>query len=151
MLYGAISLLLAIWLAAIAIVDWRSFRIPDVLSLPLIAVGLTGAAVFSTLPLWHHIIGAAAGYVVFWGIGEWYFRRTATEGLGLGDAKLFSAAGAWLGWQTLPFVLLIAAVTGLAFTLIAGRASRTSAIAFGPALAFGFLMLWLIRAPITIS
>jgi leader peptidase (prepilin peptidase) / N-methyltransferase len=82
------------------------------------------------------------GFVLLAVIGEVYFRRKGTEGLGLGDAKLFGAAGAWLGWQALPTVLLIGSVGGLVFALIRGRTDR---VAFGPWLALGLWVMWVAR------
>jgi leader peptidase (prepilin peptidase) / N-methyltransferase len=130
-------------LAAIAIIDLRTFRIPDLLSLPLIAVGLLQAYAMSVLPFWHHAVGAMAGFAILAAVGEWYFRHRGIDGLGLGDAKLFAAAGAWLGWQSLPMVLMIAALGGLAFALLRGGATRMTAIAFGPWLALGFWLAWM--------
>jgi leader peptidase (prepilin peptidase)/N-methyltransferase len=129
-------------LAAVAIIDLRTLRIPDLLSLPLIAVGLIQAYAMSVLPFWHHAVGAMAGFAILAAVGEWYFRHRGIDGLGLGDAKLFAAAGAWLGWQALPMVLLIAALGGLAFALLRGGATRMTAIAFGPWLAWGFWLAW---------
>jgi leader peptidase (prepilin peptidase)/N-methyltransferase len=127
-------------LAAIAVIDLRSLRIPDALSLPLIAAGLVVAPALRGGAMADHLIGAAAGFALFAAIGEVHFRRRGVEGLGLGDAKLFAAAGAWLGWQGLPWVLLIAALGGLAFALAAGRGR---AVAFGPWLALGIAATWL--------
>jgi leader peptidase (prepilin peptidase) / N-methyltransferase len=81
-------------------------------------------------------------------MGEWYFRRYGQEGLGLGDAKLFAAAGAWLGWQALPMALLIAAVSGLVVALALGKTARATPLPFGPALALGFWVTWLFKAPL---
>jgi leader peptidase (prepilin peptidase)/N-methyltransferase len=127
--------LLTAVLAAIAWIDARSLRIPDALSLPLIGLGLAVQPA-----LWDPVIGAVLGYGVLWLIGGLWFRRTGTEALGLGDAKLFAAAGAWLGWQALPQVLLIAALSGLAFAL--ARRQR-GPLAFGPWLALGFWLVWM--------
>lgn len=74
-------------------------------------------------------------------IGAWYHRRTGIDGLGLGDAKLFGAAGAWLGWQMLPHVLLAASLAGL----VAAGLLRRRRIAFGPWIAAGFFAVWLWR------
>ena len=126
-------------LLAVAWIDLRSFRIPDTISLPLIVAGLALAALTPGLP--DHLIGAGVGFAVLAAIGEVYFRRTGEEGLGLGDAKLFAAAGAWLGWQALPQVLLIAAGAGLIFALIKGNKGQR--IAFGPWLALGFWGVWM--------
>ncbi len=60
-------------------------------------------------------------------------------GLGLGDAKLLAAGGAWLGVALLPDVLLVSALAGLCWAV--GR--RRSRIAFGPFLAGGIWVVWL--------
>ena len=63
---------------------------------------------------------------------------TGKEGMGYGDFKLFAAIGAWLGWQMLPLVLLLAAavgaVVGIAM-MAASRLGRGVPIPFGPYLA----------------
>ncbi len=140
-----VTLALTLVLVAIAIIDLRTFRIPDALSLPLIPCGLAMALWLPLMPFAAHLIGAVAGFALFAAIGLWYYRRTGTEGLGLGDAKLFAAAGAWLGWQALPAVLLIAALGGLALALVQHRTGRHNAIAFGPWLALGFWAVWVWR------
>ncbi len=127
-------------LAAVAVIDLRSFRIPDVLSLPLIAAGLLLAPPLRGGALADHLIGAAVAYALFAAIGAVHFRRRGVEGLGLGDAKLFAAGGAWLGWQALPALLLVAALGGLAFAL---TFRRGQVLAFGPWLALGIALLWL--------
>ena len=76
-------------------------------------------------------------------IGEVYFRRNGTEGLGLGDAKLFSAAGAWLDWTSLPLVLLLAAGGGLLYVAVSGSLKKRAGIAFGPWLALAFWLVWM--------
>jgi leader peptidase (prepilin peptidase) / N-methyltransferase len=144
MFWGATAIL-TLALGAIAVIDLRSFRIPDVLSLPLIASGLALSFWLPGMAFWPHLAGALAGFTIFAAIGTWYHHRTGTDGLGLGDAKLFAAAGAWLGWQALPMVLLIAALGGLVFTMIQGRVARHTAIAFGPWLAVGFWVVWIWR------
>ena len=138
----AVTLALSVLLAVIAVIDWRSLRIPDRLSLPLIGAGLVLAAVGPRLG--DHLIGAVLGYALLAGFGAAFYRFRGVEGLGLGDAKLFAAAGAWLGWQGLPAVLLVAALGGLAFALATGQARRDRTIAFGPWLALGFWLVWLV-------
>ena len=69
----------------------------------------------------------------------WAFKlMTGKEGMGYGDFKLLAAIGAWLGWQALPAVALLAAAAGLLYALTAillGRRSRRQPIPFGPFLA----------------
>ena len=130
-------------LAAIAVIDARTLRIPDSLSLPLIGLGLVMVATRDSAAMADHLIGAGAGFLVLAAIGEFHFRRRGTEGLGLGDAKLFGAAGAWLGWQALPQVLLIAAVGGLVHAVVRRKSVKGVEIAFGPWLAIGFGIAWI--------
>ena len=69
------------------------------------------------------------------------------EGLGLGDAKLLAAAGAWVGWVGLPSVVMLGAVFGLVTALamrMTGReVGRVTELPFGPALALAFWLVWL--------
>ena len=134
------SAALAVWLGLIAVTDRKTLRIPDGLSLPLVAAGLLLAALAPTQVLAAHLIGAGAGFLLMAGFGALHFRLRGIEGLGLGDAKLYAGAGAWLGWEALPWVLLVAAGAGLLSALVARKPGQ---IAFGPWLALGFLLCWL--------
>ncbi|VXC69577.1 prepilin peptidase [Sphingomonas sp. AX6] len=118
--------------------DARYFWLPDRLTLPLIAGGW-GAAVLGlgTAPL-DSLIGAAAGFIGLWSVGEAYRRVRGRTGLGGGDPKLLAAIGAWCGWVPLPFVLLGAAVMGLAIALL--RRARGQAVGATDRVAFGALM-----------
>ena len=72
---------------------------------------------------------------------------TGREGLGLGDAKLFAAAGAWVSWAGLPSVLLLAAAGALAGHLLAARLTgqrlEGREFPFGPYLAAALWLVWL--------
>jgi leader peptidase (prepilin peptidase) / N-methyltransferase len=141
--------LLGWWLLALALIDLCSWRLPDVLTLPLVIVGLV-AAWLDFLPrtgLARAIAGAILGYVALAGIAWVYRRLRHREGLGLGDAKLLAAAGAWLGPLDLPWVLLLAAPLGLGLALVRSRQLRgDTAVPFGPPLALAFWLLFLWRA-----
>lgn len=140
----ATTALLSIVLALIALIDFRHYRVPDLLSLPLMLAGMALAWIDGPEALRDRVLGAAVGFGVLAAFGEAYFRLRGFEGLGLGDAKLFGAAGAWLGWQALPLVLLLAAGSGLCVALVTGVRGRAERIAFGPWIAFGFLLAWLV-------
>ena len=131
-------------LLALAEIDRRTTLLPDALTLPLIAGGLAVAAALPGEALADHLVGAAAGVLSLGAVAAGYAALRGREGLGLGDVKLFAAAGAWVGWQGLASVLLIAAATGLAVALLGalrrGRLAGTDALPFGPFLAFG---LWI--------
>lgn len=134
-------------LLTLGAIDWRTGLLPDVLTLPLIAVGLGVAYAIEPSALLGHVIGAAAGFIAFAALAEIYRRLRGRDGLGLGDAKLLGASGAWLGWNALPTVVLYAAFIGLALVLARrarGQAMQaTDRLAFGPALAAATWLVWL--------
>ncbi|WP_245579179.1 prepilin peptidase [Inquilinus limosus] len=137
--------LLGWWLLLLGAIDRRIGLLPDMLTLPLILAGLLAAlAEPGGPPLADRAIGAAAGYLLFAGVASAYRRLRGKDGLGLGDAKLLAAGGAWLGWQALPWVILIGAGVALLAVLVFARGpvARDTAIAFGPWLALG---IWLMR------
>ena len=152
--------ILTVTLARIAIEDWRGHVIRNVWTLPLLALGLALAAWREgALPL-SHLAGASLGWAIFAGAGEVFYRARGVEGLGLGDAKLLGAAGAWLGVLALPMTVMIASLAALGFvalTSFAGRGTSSARgaarpIAFGPWLCLAFLIGWaraLAGCPIT--
>jgi leader peptidase (prepilin peptidase) / N-methyltransferase len=134
-------------LLALAVIDQRHEILPDVLTLPLIPAGLLVAWTIDPGGVTDHVIGAAAGFLAFAAIAWVYHRLRGREGLGMGDAKLLAAAGAWLGWQGLPSVVVIGAVSALALALARAAAgvklSPVMRISFGPYLALGLWLVWL--------
>jgi leader peptidase (prepilin peptidase)/N-methyltransferase len=134
-------------LLALGWIDFRSMRLPDVLTLPLLLAGLVVTAVAQPEALTEHAAGAAAGYLGLRAVAWCYHLLRGREGLGEGDAKLLGAAGAWLGAAWLPYVVLLAALLGLAaaaWLALRGRNIRAdTALPFGPCLASGFWLLWL--------
>ena len=134
-------------LLALALIDLRHFLLPDVLTLPLIPAGLALAWWVDPAKLPAHAIGAAAGFGAFAALAWGYRRLRGREGLGLGDAKLFAAAGAWVSWTGLGSVLLWAALPALAVTLVLGLRrgglSGRTPLPFGAYLAAGLWLTWL--------
>jgi leader peptidase (prepilin peptidase) / N-methyltransferase len=142
-----VSCVLGWVLLCLAVIDHRHLLLPDALTLPLIPAGLAVAWAIDPALLPDHLAGALAGFAAFALIALVYRRLRGREGLGLGDAKLLAAAGAWLGWQALPGVVLIGAVCALALALAraaaGGTLSATTRIAFGSYLALAFWLVWL--------
>ncbi len=112
------SCLLGWALLALALIDRRAFLLPDVLTLPLLALGLAATAVLDTEALPAHLAGAGLGWLAFTLLAAGYRALRGREGLGGGDAKLLAAGGAWLGWPALPAIMFGAAVLGLAEVLM---------------------------------
>ena len=146
---AALALVFSWYLIAMTGIDLDRQLLPDVLTLPLLWIGLL-ASLWPTAGFTSPqdaLIGAAAGYLVLWIVFHAFRLVTGKEGMGYGDFKLFAAIGAWLGWQMLPLVLLLSAVVGAAvgITLIVTRRhGRDVPISFGPYLAgAGWIaMLW---------
>ena len=134
-------------LLTLAAIDHRHMILPDALNLPLIPAGLAVAALSPGGGLVDHLVGVAAGAGTLAAVAWGYQWARGREGLGLGDVKLFAAAGAWVGWQGLSSVLLIGAATGLAAACILARpkggAGSRQPVAFGPYLALGLWITWL--------
>lgn len=146
--------LLMTWsLIALAVIDFDTQLLPDVITLPLLWLGLSisllghadGSMVF-TDPR-SAIVGGLAGYLSLWSIYQAFKLATGKEGMGYGDFKLLAALGAWFGWQLLLLIVLLSAVVGLIAALgmriFAGHDHQVP-IPFGPYLAVaGFVaMLW---------
>lgn len=115
-------------LLTLAVLDWRHYWLPDAITLPMIFLGLTLGIWTTDVALIDRVIGAIAGYATLLAISIGYRTLRGREGLGLGDAKLLAAIGAWFGWQALPFVLLLASIAAILVVLIfAWRGQRISA------------------------
>ena len=128
-------------------IDVRSWRLPDILTLPLIVLGLATAWLFAPDELIDRVAGSVAGYGCLWLVAYSYRWLRGREGLGLGDAKLLAAAGAWVGASGLPSVVAGAALAALVMAgglmLTGVRFKRTSALPFGPFLALATWLVWL--------
>lgn len=143
------SIGLALVLALLGAIDLASFRLPDLLTLPLLAAGLALSHVLGWEPIVWRALAAVCGYGFLHLVAFTYERWRGHAGLGLGDAKLLGAAGAWVGLEDLPTVLLAACFTALAWAALQmtlGRAmARDTRLAFGPFLAVGFWFIWVYR------
>lgn len=133
-------------LLALAWIDFGHMRLPDALTLPLIIGGLAVTWLLEPWALAGHALGASGGYLAFRLLASTYRWWRGHDGLGAGDAKLLAAAGAWVGFEALPMVVLVAALAGIAWILARQAFGRQpdgqARIPFGPFLALG---IWLIR------
>ncbi|MHB8816634.1 MAG: prepilin peptidase [Steroidobacteraceae bacterium] len=157
---AAAGLVLTWFLVALAFIDIDTQFLPDSLTLPLLWLGLL-LSLFYPAPglapipvdMRSSIIGAIGGYLSLWSVYHLFRLLTAKEGMGYGDFKLLAALGAWLGWQMLLPIVLMAAAVGavVGIALLAARGqNRSTPIAFGPFLAAsGWLMLMFGRELVT--
>ncbi|WP_290649446.1 A24 family peptidase [Aquisalimonas sp.] len=143
----AAALVLTWSLIALSGIDVDHQLLPDAITLPVLWLGLAVslAGVFATTT--DAVIGAMAGYLSLWLVYHAFRLVTGKEGMGYGDFKLLALLGAWLGWQALPVIILMAsmvgAIAGIAMIVALGR-NRELPIPFGPYLAAaGWLtLLW---------
>ena len=144
-----IQVLLIVTLVYLAYVDLRTFRLPDAITLPLVLSGLlyNGFSQEGLVPFQDSAIGAILGYAFLWFLNLIYRLTKKQYGIGMGDAKLLAALGAWLGWFVLPGILLMASLTGLIGGFIWlqwNKQNHRSAFPFGPFLAIAGIieLLW---------
>ena len=141
------ALLLTWSLIALSFIDLQHHLLPDQITLPLLWLGLLVnlAAMFTGLD--SAVIGAVIGYLCLWLIYHAYRLLTTKEGFGYGDFKLLAALGAWLGWQQIPLIIMLASVSGalMGLTLILLRRHQMHRpLPFGPYIALsGWIgLLW---------
>ena len=114
---GLLGAGLALVMVAIAVVDRRSFVIPDALTAAGLGLAVVHAAAQEPDAMVHAVLlaavrGAALAslFLIFRSV---YARIRGRQGLGLGDVKLAGVAGAWLDWSLMPIAVELAAVAAL--------------------------------------
>ncbi len=133
-------------LVAIAFIDLHHKIIPDVLSIPALIIG-AGASLlgFGQVPWTESLIGVIGGGGFLYLVAVIFEKLRGRQGMGGGDVKMLAMIGAWMGWRSLPFILLISASAGILIgggSLVLARKGMRTRIPFGPFLALGTL-LWL--------
>ncbi len=146
--FATVFMLLLTWgLIALTLIDLDHMLLPDQITMPLLWLGLLVNINGTFVPLTDAVIGAAVGYMSLFSI-FWLFKLlTGKEGMGFGDFKLFALFGAWIGWQLLPILILMASVVGAIIgisLMLFKNHQRGQAIPFGPYLAVAgwITMLW---------
>ncbi|WP_394751913.1 prepilin peptidase [Crenothrix sp.] len=141
------ALLLTWALIALSFIDVDQQLLPDSITLPMLWLGLLLSVfnIFIDAPT--SIIGACAGYLILWLVYHLFKLATGKEGMGYGDFKLLALFGAWLGWQTLPMIILLSSLVGAIIgtaMIIFGNRDRNTPIPFGPYLAAAgwIALLW---------
>jgi leader peptidase (prepilin peptidase)/N-methyltransferase len=134
------ALLLLSALIAITGIDLDHQIIPDVLSLPGIALGLLASLAPHGIGWMNSLFGLVVGGGVFVVIIIGSKLVLGEPGMGVGDVKLGAMLGTFLGWQLGLLGILLSVLIGgpLAAGLLAsGRKGRRDPLPFGPFLALG--------------
>jgi len=150
-------------LIVVTFIDLEHKIIPDVVTIPLLVIGLLWAAlrtnwgvlkfltssvggfwdilfIIDKIPITNSLLGAILGAAMLWSVGFIYEKLRGREGMGMGDVKLLAMMGAFLGWSGVIFVTLIGSflgtVVGLSLVLFKGKDLKY-AVPFGPFLSVG--------------
>ena len=141
------GLLLTWSLIVLTFIDIDHQLLPDNITLPLLWAGISFNLFSIYTDIQTSVIGAMAGYLSLWLIFHIFKLSTGKEGMGYGDFKLLAALAAWLGWQSLPDILVLSSFIGatIGLLLIALRQhKRDDPIPFGPYLAIAgwITLIW---------
>ena len=138
-------------------IDFEHYIIPNEITLGGLILGLLLSAVYPPLldavtikvSLMRSVLGAMVGGVALLSVatvGQLIFRK---EAMGMGDVKLLAAIGAFFGWQSTLFTILISSLLGGSVGLmlvLVRRKGWQSRIPYGPYIAFG-AVLWMFCGP----
>jgi len=137
-----------------SVIDLEHQIIPDVLSLPLIAMAPLAAMFHPELDLKSCVIGIVLGGGLFYAIAWIYFLVRKEYGLGLGDVKLLAGIGGWLGYQAVLTTIFWASMLGsiIGVTVIMLSRKKTDMklkLPFGPFLSLAAIVLLLFGSQLT--
>lgn len=143
------TVVLLIQLTAIAVIDWKWQIIPNYLNAILLISGLAHAYDGVWQSIFYPAFASIIVMITFWALKVAYSKIRKQDGLGWGDVKFLGAATPWIGVAGLPWVVLVGAISGLAFAIILSLLGRdlvlTQRLAFGPHLALGLFFAWIFR------
>ena len=144
MLFCTTGLFLIITLV-LAKTDWRTGYLPNTLTFLLFVIGMMVNLAHVFIPFEEALFGAVWGFVIVWLINKTCQMLYCQPGAGMGDAKLLAALGAWLGWHTLPYLLLLSAIVTLLYSigLLQNGKLVKRKIPYGPGLVFAGIIMML--------
>ncbi|WP_193016320.1 A24 family peptidase [Proteus sp. FME41] len=136
--------ILSFYLLTLSFFDADYFLLPNNLTFWLIFLGLLcNYTTFGLVPFDHAFYGFLAGTSVFYGVYLWGYFIYQKCVLGFGDIKLFSAIGAWCGFEALPYILLLGSFLGVGIycTVLITTKEYLTKVALGSCLSFSTLMI----------
>jgi leader peptidase (prepilin peptidase)/N-methyltransferase len=124
-------------LLVLALIDLDYHLLPDVITLPGIALGIAASLfLYPAWPVrpWESVASAAGGYLVLLLVNFVWEKVQGQEALGQGDWKMAAFLGAALGWQKLLLVVFLASLGGTAVgvgVMALGRGTMKSRLPLG--------------------
>ena len=146
----ASRLLLVCILIALFGIDLEHQILPNVITLPGIAIGVLLSLIAP--PGWKDsLIGVLLGGGILYAIAGAYYLWRREEGMGMGDVKMLAMLGAFLGWKAVLVTVILAsfagAFVGLAMMAVQ-RGSMKYALPFGTFLAIGAVVAMFVGEPL---
>lgn len=134
-------------LVALTVIDFNTQLLPDSITYPLLWAGLLINLFGIFTDQTSSLLGAVFGYLSLWSVFILFKLVTGKEGMGHGDFKLLAALGAWVGWQTLPLIIVLSSVVGAiigVFLIRFRNHEQGTPMPFGPFLATAgwIALLW---------
>lgn len=146
----AVRLVFACAMVVLFTIDFIHQILPNVITLPGIAVGLLCSTFLP--PGWiSSLIGLLVGGVFPFLVAEGYSRVRGKEGMGMGDLKMFAMVGAFLGWPLVWITLIMSSILGIAIggtVLLISRRGLGTRIPFGTFIAAAALVCALWEVPV---
>ena len=135
-------------LLVVIVIDFYHKIIPDVISLSGIVIGFACSFINPVITWQQSGIGLLVGGGSLYAVAAGYYLFTKREGMGGGDIKLLAMIGAFLGWQSLPFVVfgssILGAVVGIGAMVKQKKGGKTM-IPYGPFLSTAALLYMFYR------
>ena len=144
-------ILLTIFLAWIFIplstFDIQNKRLPDIITVPIACAGFLQGYFLPYVMFFDCLVGFLLGFALGTIVSVSYSRIRHQTGLGWGDVKLIAAIGAWIGWQFVPWFILLASMSALTYGIFQiikhGKHMANERIPFGPFLCGSSWLVWL--------
>ena len=130
-------------LLIVIVIDLYHQIIPDVISLPGIIIGFLFSFINPDVNWLDSLIGILCGGGILYAIAWGYYLIRKQDGMGGGDIKLLAALGAWLGYQSLLFIIFFSSLTGAIVGIVVLKLQKSGAntrIPFGPFLSVAALI-----------
>lgn len=137
--YHALAVLFFCYcLIILSFVDLKTQILPDIITKPLIIIGIAQAYFLEITNIYDSALGAFLGYFILWSVNTAFRIVRKKEGMGYGDFKLLAAIGAWTGASLLPMIILFSSTLGIIISVTILKLANkelSEAAPFGPALA----------------
>lgn len=126
-------------LLILSLIDLEFFILPDLITVPGIALGILSSFIREDITPIQSLVGAFMGFLLPLSVYLYYLKLRRMEGLGFGDVKLLSMIGAFTGVYGVLCALFLGSFIGLVFALPSVIKNRNIqfAIPFGPFLSLG--------------